>query len=298
MLSVLIAAVIYSLRVPTTTVVGGVLAMADLNGTNHNGTLADLVSANSSASHAVSNHPANQTLYNHTAANSMHTSLSFNTIDDFPLIVSVATLIAVWAISAAGLLLTIERKYVRTFVSSQTGCAFACSIFLDHEGNDTMRIKIFFCNEQHWRSIRDRVRQWVHNVYALWEQLRPAWFNDNLQARIPDDIMPAQVVVQLNAQAPGGRRKTAVGMGLVRRVTLVAGSDEAASDSTLVANVPSPWGVCAAVTLAVASAATPFKVEAAAPMLGTRKLDDSPNVPLGDAQVPHPAEGGAGGGSV
>ncbi len=236
MLSVLVSAVIYSLCMPASTV--GLVA-AGLNSTERNSS--DYYGA---LSHSVAtNFSANETLANHTTANSTHISLSFHKIDDLPLFVSVTTLIAVWAISAAGLLLTIKRKYVRTFVSTQIGCEYACNIFLEHEGNDAMRINILSHNERQWLSIRDRVRQWVRNGYALWEQLRPAWFNESLQARIPDDLMPVQVVVQLNAQAPSGRRQTVAGMGLLRRAALNAGSTlppESAADPAVVVNVPSP----------------------------------------------------------
>ena len=47
----------------------------------------------------------------------------------------------------------------------------------------------------------------------------PAFFTADLQARIPDDFMPAQVVQDLNAQSPDGRRPTVQNMGLVRRMS-------------------------------------------------------------------------------
>ncbi len=55
--------------------------------------------------------------------------------------------------------------------------------------------------------------------------------------------MPVQAVVQLNTQAPGGRRKTLDGMGLLRRATLIADPTlppESAADPALVVNVPRP----------------------------------------------------------
>jgi hypothetical protein len=189
MLSVLVSAIVYSVYVP---------------------------SANSSASHSFAND---------TAANSTHATVSFSKIDDLPLFVSAVTLVVVWAISAAALVLTSNRKYVRTFVSTQTGSAYACNAFLDHEGNDSIRIHIFLFSERKWRSIRDRVKQWVCSFYAVWEQVRPTWFNESLKASIPDDFLPSQVLVQLNAQAPGGRRKSVAEMGVVRRMSLSAFAD-------------------------------------------------------------------------
>ena len=114
-----------------------------------------------------------------------------NKIGDLPLFATVGALAAVWLIAVVGLSLTIERKYLHTFVSLQTGHAFSQSYFLDNQGDDAKCINIFFMNERHWQTIRDRVRQWVLSVYATWQALMPAFFTADLQARIPDDVMPA-----------------------------------------------------------------------------------------------------------
>jgi hypothetical protein len=37
----------------------------------------------------------------------------------------------------------------------------------------------------------------VLSVYAAWQALMPAFFTADLQARIPDDFMPAQAVQDL-----------------------------------------------------------------------------------------------------
>ncbi len=140
-------------------------------------------------------------------------------IGDVPLFATVGALAFVWLIALVGLSLTIKREYLHTFVSLQTGYAVSQSIFLDSQGNDAKRVNIFYKNERHWQAIRDRVRQWVLSVYAAWQALMPAFFTADLQARIPDDFMPAQAVRDLNAQSRDGRRPTVQNMGLVRRVS-------------------------------------------------------------------------------
>ncbi len=140
-------------------------------------------------------------------------------IGDLPLFATIGALVAVWLIAVGGLLLMIKREYLYTFVSLQTGCNYSQSYFLDNQGNDAKRVNIFFCNERHWRAIRDRVRQWVLSVYATWQALMPAFFTNDLQARIPDDFMPAQIVQELNAQSPHGRRPTTESMGVLRRMS-------------------------------------------------------------------------------
>ena len=115
-------------------------------------------------------------------------------IGDVPLFATVGALAFVWLIALVGLSLTIKREYLHTFVSLQTGYAVSQSIFLDSQGNDAKRINIFYRNERHWQAIRDHVRQWVLSAYATWQALMPAFFTADLQARIPDDFMPAQAV--------------------------------------------------------------------------------------------------------
>jgi hypothetical protein len=163
-------------------------------------------------------------------------------IDDVPLFATVGVLTAALLVAGIGLALTIKREYLHTYVSLQTGCAYAQSYFVCNEGNDARRIEIFFHHERQWRAIRDRVRQWVLSLYAVWKGLMPAWMTDDLQARIPDDFMPAQLVHDLNAQAPGGRRPTLQDMGVLRRVSqhaaVVAAKD--APDLELGARIPAP----------------------------------------------------------
>ena len=148
-------------------------------------------------------------------------------IDDITLFVTVITISAVWMFAFVGLLLTMKREYRGTFVSLQTGCAYARGFFMDNMGDDTRRIAIFFFNERQWRSIRGAVRQWVLGAYATWLLLSPSWLNDGLRRLIPDDFMPAPVVLQLDAQSPGGRRRTVENMSVLRRVSLALAENAA-----------------------------------------------------------------------
>jgi hypothetical protein len=140
-------------------------------------------------------------------------------IGDLPLFATVGALAAVWLIAVVGLSLTIEREYLHTFVSLQTGNSFSQSIFVDNQDNDAKCVNIFFLNERLWQAIRDRVRHWVLSVYAAWQALMPSFFTADLQARIPDDFMPAQAVQDLDAHSGAGRRPTLQNMGLLRRMS-------------------------------------------------------------------------------
>ncbi len=140
---------------------------------------------------------------------------------DVPLFATIGTLAVVWLVSVVGLALTIKRCHLPTFASLQTGCDFLRGHFLDNEGHDARRVDIFFNNARKWQAIRNLVRQWVLSVYDAWKALMPAWLTEDLQARIPDDFVPAEVVHELNVQAPGGRWPTAQSMGMLRPVSHV-----------------------------------------------------------------------------
>ena len=227
-LSVFISAILYLRYYVPSASAGNVLG-AVLNGTTDNATAA-------SSFASVLEHPA----ANRTLADS-----AVDKIDPHTLIASAVTLFAVWAISVVGLALTIKPKYRRTFWSTQTGCAYVQSHFLDHEGRDATRAQILTFNERQWRAIRDRVRQWVLSMYATWQALTPSWLTDAIRSLIPDDFIPAEALRQDNAQAPGGRRQTLANASRRRRVSLALGSNAVQSESDAdaaasVIAVPSP----------------------------------------------------------
>jgi hypothetical protein len=120
----------------------------------------------------------------------------------------VSTLTAVSIVSFGVLLLTTERKYVRTFFSTQTGGEFVMSLFLDNDGNDELRARVFWCNEELWRPIRPQVQAWLRPRFKTWRLTKPSWFTDALVACIPTDMLPVRDAKRLSAQAPGGRRLT------------------------------------------------------------------------------------------
>ena len=101
-----------------------------------------------------------------------------------------------------------ERKYVRTFVCTQTGGEFVMSHFFDNDGNDELRVDIFWYSQELWRPIRPQVQAWLRLRFKTWRQTKPAWFTDALIACIPTDMLPVSDAKRLSAQAPGGRRST------------------------------------------------------------------------------------------
>jgi hypothetical protein len=73
--------------------------------------------------------------------------------------------------SFGGLLLAVERKHLRSFISLQTGREDTMRYFTDNEGNHECRVMIFEYNERHWRPIKRDVKQWIRERYPIWVRL-------------------------------------------------------------------------------------------------------------------------------
>jgi hypothetical protein len=207
----------------------------------HSSYSANFAEANSTGAPPRISHAAEVMQSLHANVNATGANLPASKIGDLPLFMIVATLAVALLVAVLSLSFTIKREYLHTFVSPQTGRAYAQSYFLDNEGDDARRIEIFFHNERQWQAIRNRVREWVLGMYAVWQALMPSWFTTDLQARIPDDVMPAQVVSDLNAQTPKRRRPTLQNMDFSRRLsqaTVVTAEGSPSSDGLL--RIPTP----------------------------------------------------------
>ncbi len=106
------------------------------------------------------------------------------------LYIVVGALAAVWAVSFGVLLLTMERKYVRTFFSTETGGEFATNHFKDNSGSDEHCACIFTYNQELWRPIRPQVEAWLRARLKIWKREKPAWFTEALRRSIPTDMLP------------------------------------------------------------------------------------------------------------
>ena len=152
----------------------------------------------------------------------------------------VGTIAAVWAIAFGVMLLTMDRKYVRTFFSTQTGRDVAMATFLDNDGdddgNEERRARIFFGHQELWRPIRPQVQAWLRSRFKVWRRTKPAWFTAALLASIPTDMLPPRDAARLTT-AQGGRRSTIHddGASLAWRLSLSVPSGSAADSTAAVA---------------------------------------------------------------
>ena len=112
-----------------------------------------------------------------------------------------------WLVIFSAFLLLVKREYLGTFFSLQTGYQYVQSK-VQREG-DECKSKVFRYNKKMWKSIRPEVKQWCLDNWELWEEEKPAWFNDAFKASVDDDMIPKRVVASMNGG--GSRRRSTVG---------------------------------------------------------------------------------------
>ena len=53
-----------------------------------------------------------------------------------------------------------------------------------------MKFEVFSKSRHHWVSIREKVRKWVGENWARWEEEKPEWFTDAKKAKVPVEFIP------------------------------------------------------------------------------------------------------------
>jgi hypothetical protein len=86
-------------------------------------------------------------------------------------------------------LLLMNRGYVSTFFSTQTGYAWVQSYFVNGQ-TDEKKKQIHEFNKKQWMSIRPDVKAWTLENWERWEEEKPAWFNDAWMRMVEDDMIP------------------------------------------------------------------------------------------------------------
>jgi hypothetical protein len=146
------------------------------------------------------------------------------------LYIVVSALAATWAVSFCVLLLTMERKYVKTFFAIQTGGEFIMNHFLDNAGNDELQVQIFSYNQELWRPIRPQAAAWLRSRFKTWKRDKPAWFTDTLRKSIPADMLPPR----------DARGSSIHDVSLVQRLSLSLGVRTAVAEKNQVAPLGTP----------------------------------------------------------
>ncbi|GMH91809.1 hypothetical protein TrST_g2648 [Triparma strigata] len=88
-------------------------------------------------------------------------------------------------------LLLMNKEYRHTFFSFDSGHKLTRRLFL--EGDDVSKAQVFGSHEFQWTPIRDKVKAWVKEGWATWEEEKPEWFTDMWKASVPEDMIPMKV---------------------------------------------------------------------------------------------------------
>ena len=145
---------------------------------------------------------------------------------------SLGSLFTIFLISFTLFMLKIERKYVKTFFSTQTGKARAMRNFQEgSNASDYSKSLIFQCSKYQWMSIRPQVAQWLDQNWDEWEREKPEWFNALFIDSVDDDIMPARVLARLKQEADGGIRRRSSLMERMSARVVKDQEEERGSDS-------------------------------------------------------------------
>jgi hypothetical protein len=99
----------------------------------------------------------------------------------------------------------IEKKYLDTFRSIQTGKDRTMAYFLEGE-SDAIKFSVFKRSKHHWVSIEGQIKKWVELNWAEWEEEQPEWFTDVRKASVPEEFIPADG----NARRRESIRRTSV----------------------------------------------------------------------------------------
>ena len=78
-----------------------------------------------------------------------------------------------------------------------------------------MQFEVMGFSRHHWVSIEDKVKKWVGENWARWEEEKPEWFTDAMKAKVPEEFIPTAGEARLresvrrasvDAEAEGGHR--------------------------------------------------------------------------------------------
>jgi hypothetical protein len=110
-----------------------------------------------------------------------------------------------------------KEEYRWTFFSTETGNEYAQNYFLEGE-TDERKMNIIGTNRHLWEEIRCQVGDFVKANWAKWEEDEPAWFDEQFNHSVDDDLLPA-VVVTAKVKCGGGKKRR----GSLREALGVAG---------------------------------------------------------------------------
>ena len=85
---------------------------------------------------------------------------------------------------------SIERRYLPTFFSFETGRDMVCGAFKAAQDDETRSAWTFEVSKHLWEPIKGDVKKWVEDNWAKWEEESPKWLDETMKARVPKEFIP------------------------------------------------------------------------------------------------------------
>ena len=105
----------------------------------------------------------------------------------------IGSLSGAWALAILGLGLTMEQKYISTFLSFKTAKQYVEAVFLVglEQGDDATCATIFEFNQLLWTRIKPDVREWLHGIAErVNDGAIPEWLTPGLVASMDVYFLP------------------------------------------------------------------------------------------------------------
>jgi len=112
-----------------------------------------------------------------------------------------------WGLSAMAFFGLTDRDKWWTFYGTTTGAKDTIKIFRSTDDPKIKMLSIFTNHSSFTESIKDEVIAYMHDNWAIWEVIRPAWFTPKFIASVGDEFIPGRALQRLNEAAAGGVRE-------------------------------------------------------------------------------------------
>jgi hypothetical protein len=129
--------------------------------------------------------------------------------------IGAGSIFAAWAATFLAAVSLAKREYRYVFYSTGTAVDEARMNFFSD--TDEGKMAVFDFHICKWRRYAAEMKAFTHANWARWKRESPAWFTEELIARVPDEFIPVADLAALNAAADGGQRRRS-SFGLVESV--------------------------------------------------------------------------------
>jgi len=119
-------------------------------------------------------------------------------------------------LSFGGFLSCMEKRYLKTFFSVETGSQFVCNLFHNAK-KDEEKFDVFGNHSSFFMSIGSEIKEWLKDNWGKWMEEKPEWFNERAIDMIPTVLLPEIYLCTLEGGGAKRRRSSISIRDVVRR---------------------------------------------------------------------------------